>query len=454
MVFEVRSTGATTNGGGFKTGASGTDWSQQDAAQYSVTDGVTAGTTTITSATANFGTDVVGNVIYVQGGTGAVTAGWYEITVRNSSTSITVDRSTGLTAGTGVTLKIGGALSTIALALALMTVGGMQTYVKATATYSISTGLATPAGISANTNKSRIIGYTTTRADLGRPTIQTSAAIVAYTDNNGGFSFENFIVDGNTTGNIGVYLQTANSSVAFNCLLKRFLDCGAKMSSGGALIQCEVTTCGGASALSAVNVTGTGTITKNCFIHDNTTAGIEVVGGQGSIIGCVITNNTGASSDGVRMNAVYSSGKMSILNNVFYANGRDGYRTTGIYAIGEISNNIFVNNVGIGLNVSALSPVVNDVLIHHNAYYNNGTIRSGANAGTGDVTLTGDPFTNAAGNDFSLNNTASAGAACRSVGYPGILIGGGTGYEDIGALRHQDPAAATTVANPLAGYIS
>ena len=76
-VWEVRTTGNDTNGGGYAGG--GTDWSQQDSAQYSVTDGVTAGTTTITSATANFGTDVVGNVMYVQGGTGSVTAGWYQI---------------------------------------------------------------------------------------------------------------------------------------------------------------------------------------------------------------------------------------------------------------------------------------------------------------------------------------------------------------------------------------
>ena len=58
----------------FVTGASGTDHTLQDAAQYSVTDGVTNGTTTITSATANFGTDVVGNLMYVHGGTGIVAA--------------------------------------------------------------------------------------------------------------------------------------------------------------------------------------------------------------------------------------------------------------------------------------------------------------------------------------------------------------------------------------------
>ena len=92
-VWEVRTTGASTNGGGFKTGASGTDWSQQATAQYAVADGVTNGTTTITSATANFGTDVVGNLIYVSGGTGSITADWYEITATTSSDAWWVEAS-------------------------------------------------------------------------------------------------------------------------------------------------------------------------------------------------------------------------------------------------------------------------------------------------------------------------------------------------------------------------
>jgi len=56
-VFEVRTAGNDTNGGGFVTGAAGTDYSQQDAnntvgADISTTDAVAAGTTTITSITA------------------------------------------------------------------------------------------------------------------------------------------------------------------------------------------------------------------------------------------------------------------------------------------------------------------------------------------------------------------------------------------------------------------
>ena len=45
--WDCRSTGSDTNGGGFKQGASGTDFSQQAAAQYALTNGQTQGTAVI-----------------------------------------------------------------------------------------------------------------------------------------------------------------------------------------------------------------------------------------------------------------------------------------------------------------------------------------------------------------------------------------------------------------------
>jgi hypothetical protein len=89
----------------------GTDYSRQAAANsvgsnISTTDAVAAGTTTITSATAAFTSAITGNIIYLQGGSGSLTAGWYQATYV-SATSITVDRS--VASGTGITLNIGGA---------------------------------------------------------------------------------------------------------------------------------------------------------------------------------------------------------------------------------------------------------------------------------------------------------------------------------------------------------
>lgn len=442
-VIEVRTTGSDSNGGGFKTGATGTDFSQQTAAQFALT-AVTTSASNAILLSASAATTMVGNYANIVSGTN-FTAGIYEIISVVAGVSITLDRTCTTAAGSAGVVNIGGCFATIGKALGIMTVTGMQCYVKATATYSISTGLSTPSGNSAALGICRVIGYTTTRGDGLQPTIQTTAAITAYTDANG-FRFENFIINCNAVGTNGI-LFSGSYCAAFNCIIKGALNYGVNLSGNGTgIYQCQVTTCGGASNNAAVVcglAGGTGFRIRNCYINANTTVGISIIGVYAAVTGNIIASNTGASSDGILFSTAYSNVAALITNNVFYANGRDGVRSTGNYEVSEISNNIFVSNVGIGLNTSAMNPVVNDVLIHHNAFYNNGTARSGNNAGTGDVTLTGVPFTNAGTGDFSLNNTASQGAALRSVGYPGTLIGGGTGFEDIGALRHQDPSGGS-----------
>ncbi len=241
--WEVRgSTGSNTNGGGFVAGASGTDWSQQAAAQYSVTDGVTAGTATITSATANFGTDVVGNIIYVQGGTGSISAGWYQIISRTNATTIVVDRSNGLTAGTGVTLNIGGAFATIQKALDIF-VSNNRIYVQDDAIYSISATLTEPSSVGSFTGRLRCIGYTTTRGDLGRPTVRTSGAINCWSMRSDGFQLENFILDGNSVGLIGLTEGATYETYASNVKCMNFTSHG--FSGQMHLVGCEAASNGG-----------------------------------------------------------------------------------------------------------------------------------------------------------------------------------------------------------------
>src|SRR6185436_10248720 len=78
------------------------------------------------------------------------------------------------------------------------------------------------------------------------------------------------------------------------------------------------------------------------------------------------------------------------------------------------------------------------------ASYNNTSGRYGSGGGTlnGDVnpiTGSGSFFTNAASQDFSLNNTAGAGASARAVGFPASFpVGTNLNYHDVGALQHQD----------------
>lgn len=425
-VFEVQSGASDTNGGGFVTGATGTDWSQQASAQYSVTDAVTNGTTTITSATASFGADVVGNLLYISGGTGSITGAWYEIKTRSSSTTITVDRSTGLTSGTGATLKVGGAFATIAPAVALMTISGMTLYVKA-ATYSISTGISTTTAASSNPI-TRVIGYTTTRGDKGQPTIQCSAAMTAWKFLGRGWCLQNFILDGNSgTGTIGLSFSNY-SNHAINVKMMGFSSSGA-LSSGAYelfLDRCEVTGCAG---VGAVEFEGNNSKCINSWVHDNNSE-IGIYSSAitaGDIVRNKVTNNTG---DGIRC----TRGAL-VQHNTCYGNGGAGIRYEHNYVsrLGSISNNILSQNGGVGLRTTnTYSNGRPSELVDYNAFYSNtGGERSSFAAGPNDVTLTGDPFTAKGSDDYSLIATGG-GAQCRGAA--------SSPYLDIGAVQHADPA--------------
>jgi hypothetical protein len=453
--LEVRPTsGNDTNGGGYSTG--GTDWSQQNAPQYSVTDGVTAGTTTITSATANFGVDVVGNLISVSGGTGSLAQVWRQIVSRTNNTTIVVDAATGLGASTGVTLKIGGALATVATALALMTVDSMYTYCKAEATETIGTGLTPPTV--ANSLQSRLEGYASTRGDGGKYTLQASAGITMLNMSVSSPAWHNFVIDGNNNANV-VCLNNAHNYGQFrNVVFKNASSGTAKgVTSSAALLLygCEVTNCIGTNG--AVE-SGSNALIEivDCWIHANPKTAVFVQN-RLVLLNSVIANNTGASSHGVRNQNEFTL----IRGCVIYNNVGDGLNLANTASSGtasvDIANNIIAKNGGVGINRSASQTAgVSPVQIHHNALWSN-TGGNGTNwtlSGT-NVSLSADPFTGGSGNttdgasnDFSLNNTAGGGAACRSVGFPGTLNGltGSTGFADIGTFRHQDPAGGAGLA--------
>ena len=109
-VWEVRTTGNAGNGGGFNEDRGGTDYSQQDTAELSLTDLACESNTTLTSATGGFTSAMVGNIIYIASGTNAA-AGYYEITAYTDTNTVTIDRTCAddgdMTAGVG---KVGGAL--------------------------------------------------------------------------------------------------------------------------------------------------------------------------------------------------------------------------------------------------------------------------------------------------------------------------------------------------------
>lgn len=415
-VWEVRASASDTNGGGFVAGASGTDWSLQDSPQYSVTDAVTAGSTTVTSATAAFGTDIVGNICYITGGTGSITAGRYEVTGRTNSTTITVDRSTGLTAGTGVTLRCGGALATVNTA-ASSYVSNNRIFVRGGTEYTTATEITFA-------NAVRIFGYTTARGDRGRFTLRATASPSGYVVKltNGDAVLENAVIDcDERTTCSGVHLQGGGSSV-FNAIVKDFTVRGIFAQANFSAIRAVEVTGGVAGCTTGISITDFtgGNYITDSYIHDNACTG--VISSNATFVGNIVANNTGVSSDGVfeNFNGLY-------MFNTFYGNGRDAIRLAGSYPRAVVLNNIFMNNTGYGLN--AVNAQQGSRRVDGNAFFGNtaGTINNlsastginapGAYTYTRNITTTYDPFVNAAGGNFELNGTGGGGAALKGTGY-------------------------------------
>jgi len=430
-VWEIRTAGAATNGGGFVTGAAGTDYSQQDAKNtvgnnISTTDAVAVGTGVITSATATFTSAIVGNIIYLQGGTGALAAGWYQVTARASTTSITIDRS--VAAGTGITMNIGGANSDPAIVAPLL-VATNTVYQKA-GTYTITSASTNVAGgCVAVSVRVKWEGYQTTRGDLGTKPIYLASGISTFTLFSAtGLSsaYRNLEFDGAALTSSRGFAQ--NSAQTYNDLLTA-RNC---TNSGFALIgtpmyATRLFATGCTTAGAAINGSAATAVLTACEATGNTVTGISTLG---SVMSCLSWNNTGATTDGILTSVA--------KNCTSYGNGRDGYRTTlnGVY----LANCIAEANGAFGFN----DPNTSASLLNCAGFNNTSGATSGVfvfNAGF--VTGTASFFTNAVGGDFSLNNTASAGASARAAGIPGVFPGGlTTGYLDIGAAQHADPASS------------
>lgn len=458
IVWEVRTTGADTNGGGFKTGATGTDWSQQNAAQYAVTDGVTAGTTTITSITANFGTDVVGNVIYVAGGTGSVAAGWYEIISRTNSTTIVVDRSTGLTAGTGVTLNIGGALASPGQASALG-VDGNKYYIKA-GTYTITSATPNIAGgcfkpqLGGNGTFLYIEGYQTTRGDLGTKPVLilntgvSTATIVDLTTSTYGRCL-NLEVDGHSEATSRGFSFGGSFVYLARCLARNCTNSGIHGANATAeVVHCRATGC---STQEAFHGESAGIRFRYCQADTNTTKGFG--GTAYTAEWCLSFANSGASSDGF-----YTSVRAVVVNCSTYGNGRSGFHS-GTGNVHAWTNCIAEGNAGYGFDsdgAAGTNPRLINCAGYNNTSGNYSTTTYPTSLIENFLALSASPYTNAGVADFSLNNTVGGGASVRAAAYPGAFPGGTTtSYADIGAVQHADPASSGPRRHPgMAGGCS
>lgn len=448
-IAEIRTTGNDLNGGWFDSAfiGSGTDYSQQTGAQVTFNGTTVTATTVGASATITItgytvqSTDV-GNGINIASGTN-FTAGQYIITSVDTGAN-TWTMNSNVTTGNGAAMvgRMGGAFSTLTRPTLI---AGAKVYVKATATYSI-----TAANNILNTSGTSLAwimyeGYNATRGDNGQVTVQrSSGSSFNMIGGSGNFrTMKNFIIDGNSGTSIGGVNYSGLWSIFENCKVMNCTTFG--FTPGGTkakLINCVVT---GTSGTAAFNITGTSIYLLGCRATGNSIHGFLFNGASALLCvaeRCIADANTG-SSTGFK---IVNINTVLIRQCVAYNNGSDGilFDTTASSACidGAMVNScILVSNGGYGLNANAATVPFFDAV--YNAFYNNTSgARNNISAGTGDVTLTGVPFTNAGSNDFSLNNTSGQGAACRAVGWPGVLQSGGIGYLDLGALQHADSGSS------------
>lgn len=193
---------------------------------------------------------------------------------------------------------------------------------------------------------------------------------------------------------------------------------------GSLLWRCRMNNTNGGAAAKALNLaTNQGARVVHCWLTSPSAVRVLLAGAGGMILGCVLTGATidsvthsgggvpltlvgnilqGPTSFGLNVSA--APNVLMVYGNLFYGCGSDGLRLASLPTNGSIiSNNIFANNGGWGLNNSSGT---NTNVVHrfNNAYYNN---TSGDENGFGDspdfmrIDETVSPFVTP-GTDFTL----------------------------------------------------
>lgn len=451
LVWEVRTTGNAANGGAFRAGSSGMDYSQQDTAQVTYAD-LTVDATTNTNVTSSanpFTSAHVGNVIKISS-TSPWSPGYYEV-MSVTSRVATLDRSPAATGSAGGIGRLGGAADH-PLTIAGAVVASNVVWLKA-GTYTIASPGVNFAASCAPSNTvpaSRLSGYGTTRGDGVRATLTAGTAYANTVLATGqGWWVANIEVKPNGS-NHGIVVG-AMTTVS-NCKVSGAAVYGLNLANTQcAALGNEVTGCSGNSGILLSNAS----FAFGNYVHDNTTTGITTA------FDCVVSrnlvvNNTGATSDGIAVGGAAST--TVVTHNTVHGSGRHGLRVTGSgIIVPPIQNNIFSSNGGFGavFSTSAGTPALPPC--DGNAYYAN---TSGARSNGDDTTvnpqnasgaytnpldkiLAVSPFVNAAAGDFSLNNTAGGGAACRGAGVPAAWPGTTVANSlDMGAAQHQASVAS------------
>ena len=448
FVFEVRTTGDDTNGGGYKSSAGTTDYSQQDVAELSLTDCATSGTgvTTLTSVTGGFTAAMVGNSINLSAGTN-LTTGLYEITAFTDANTVTLDRSPDDTVGgvSGATGKVGGALASPGMVSGDSRAEGNKVWIQS-GTYAVNNATYGTPNSTIHALDVQLEGYETVRGDLtgnefstARPLIQASVSSIGTILVNGYFS--RLRVDGGDglSGNSGSagysnhYIHVENVVTGFVGTSTRCLGCKVVGATTGysSVRWCFDCVAGDCTTGFLNNTQGVSWV--RCIAYDCTTYGFRGNEHQSTVCYCIADNTRYGFYDG--------DGSFDPV----------------------VLNCIAINCSDYGFRMRNSSS--KQTLVFQSASYNNGSrFFGGTSGGARDVdanpiVLTANPFVDSANRDYRINDADGGGKLLKGFGYnpettdttnisallPSTLPGGTSGFYYLTHWEEETSAAGTTI---------
>lgn len=430
--WEVRTTATASNanGGGFKPGASGTDYSQQDAAQYNLT-GVTTAAADAILLDANAAADMVGNIAHIVSGTN-FTVGWYEIISVVVGTSITLDRTCTTAAGAAGVVNIGGALS-----LGHSTDDSLFESLEPGNIVHIEVGSYSPTSISmtkVGTSSLPITlrGYNAARNDAPTGANRPTLAFGANTSSFANYVNQENIIYTATTAN-GPEVRT--DARAVNCASTNSSGTAGRAGFyvvGGSLIGCEAVSTNG----NAVNVMASNSRISYCYLHDSSTGiNLNSSTAANSISKTIIET---ISATGISIGS--SASDLTVSDVTLYGAATPTGSSIGINLAATTGINHHFDNIIIS---GFVDPIKSAAVVGSNSYryiniYN--CTNAVTNVTLGEGSATDDPgFVDAPNGNFAV------GTNMKATGGPATFPGGLTAnYLDRGAVQRIEPTGGSS----------
>ena len=444
-------------------GTWGIDYTQRDTPQFSATDISIASTTTFTSATLAATSkckNLIGNIFILTNANGSgATLQRYRIN-STSGTTITVDKTFGVSSGSGLSGALGGALSTPGGASAAKhanNVSGNSVFVKYHSTpYNLGTGTANTSGnklaetVGGGADQvSYWVGYDSNRMTLTTDANRAKCIITGASTTGFGVNVNTIVrnieVDGDyqTASTCFNVATNGNANRFIRCLAKKFKTTGYTTTGYVYLEATQFYDCIATLGYAGANGFGTNGIFHNCEAYANDCHGF---GAGGIFLNCLSYNNTGSGT------GFTSAGASSrFINCIAYGNANGGFTLSyGGYGGFVFINCISYNNTGYAYTASAEYA--------HFVWYKcadgkNTSGRMPANTfngaderefiNLGDLGTNG-PFVNPAGGDWSLDPSGSKYAELKNAGHPSSwpVSTATASYPDIGLAQHYEPTPA------------